>query len=210
MRFGLRKSRKASATQEERLLVQHLGSRCIVLVGMMGCGKTSVGRRLAKRLGLRFMDSDDEIEAAAGGQKIKDMFKERGEAYFRDGERRVIARLLTQGPCVLATGGGAFMNADTRAAVAENGVSLWLNAELSVLLDRVMRRSPEDRPILNKDGLTPKQNLERYLIERGPIYAMADVSVQTREVSHEVVVEEVVAALTACRKLAPPSGPERT
>ena len=159
MRFGFRKSRKTSSTNPgDRDLVRHLGVRSIVLVGMMGCGKTSVGRRLAKRLDLRFIDSDDEIEAAAGGQKIRDIFKENGEAFFRDRERQVIARLLMDGPCILATGGGAFMNADTRAAVAEHGISVWLNAELPVLLERVMRRSPEERPILNKDGLTPEQN----------------------------------------------------
>ena len=155
MRFGIRKGRKMAAGADERHLVERLGRRCIVLVGMMGCGKTSVGRRLAKRLDVRFIDSDEEIEAAAGGQKIKDMFKERGQAYFRDGERRVIARLLTQGPCVLATGGGAFMEERTRIAVAEQGISVWLHAELSVLLDRVLRRAPEERPILHLDGLTP-------------------------------------------------------
>ena len=201
MRFGLRKSRKTSATPQERMLVQRLGSRCIVLVGMMGCGKTSVGRRLAKRLDLRFVDSDEEIEAAAGGQKIKDMFNERGEAYFRDGERRVIARLLTQGPNVLATGGGAFINGETRKAVSELAVSVWLDAELAVLLERVMRRSPEDRPILHKDGLTPEQNLRRYMTERRPFYAQADVRVETRDVSHELVVDEIVATLAGAAKL---------
>lgn len=205
MRFGFRKSRKSTATSPgDRDLVRRLGTRSIVLVGMMGCGKTSVGRRLAKRLDLRFIDSDDEIEAAAGGQKIRDIFKENGEAFFRDRERRVIARLLTAGPCVLATGGGAFMNAETRAAVAEHGISVWLNAELPVLLERVMRRSPEERPILNKDGLTPEQNLRRYMLERRPFYAEADVTVETRDVSHEVVVDEVLAALGASPKLAPP------
>lgn len=204
MRFGFRKSRKSPPTSPgDRDLVQRLGVRSIVLVGMMGCGKTSVGRRLAKRLNLPFIDSDDEIEAAANGQKIRDIFKENGEAFFRDREREVIARLLMEGPCVLATGGGAFVNAATRAAVAERGISIWLNAELAVLLERVMRRSPEERPILNKDGLTPEQNLSRYMIERGPFYAQADVKVETRDVSHEVVVDEVLVALGTSPKLAP-------
>jgi shikimate kinase len=205
MRFGIRKSRKTAhnlAPSPEALdLARRLGPRSIVLVGMMGCGKTSVGRRLARRLDLRFVDSDDEIEAAAGGQKIRDIFKENGEAFFRDRERQVIARLLTEGPCVLATGGGAFMNAQTRDAVATHGVSVWLNAELPVLLDRVMRRSPQDRPILNIDGLTPEQNLSRFMIQRRPFYAQADVTVETRDVSHEVVVDEVLAALMTSPKL---------
>ena len=126
-------------------VLQRLGKRSIVLIGLMGSGKTSVGRRLAKRFDLRFVDADEQIEAAAGGQTIKDMFRERGEAYFRDGERRVIARLLTEGPSVLATGGGAYMEPRTRAAIAQHGISVWLKAELPVLLDRVMRRAPEDR-----------------------------------------------------------------
>ncbi len=206
MRFGFRKSRKPSPTSPgDRDLVRRLGTRSIVLVGMMGCGKTSVGRRLAKRLDLRFIDSDDEIEAAAGGQKIRDIFKENGEAFFRDRERQVIARLLSAGPCVPATGGGAFVNADTRTAVAEHGISVWLNAELSVLLERVMRRSPDERPILNKDGLTPEQNLRRYMVERRPYYAQADVTVETRDVSHEVVVDEVLVALGTSPKLTPPA-----
>lgn len=204
MRFESRRARKAGRSPEECDLVERLGSRCIVLVGMMGCGKTSVGRRLAKRLDMRFVDSDDEIEAAAGGQKIRDMFRERGEAYFRDGERRVIARLLTEGPSILATGGGAFMNAETRASVARLGISLWLHAELPVLLERVLRRAPEERPILNVGGLTPEQNMTRFMAERRPFYAQADVTVETRDVNHEVVVDEAVAALLASGKLARP------
>jgi shikimate kinase len=205
MRFESRKPRKTARGPQESAVVDRLGSRCIVLVGMMGCGKTSVGRRLAKRLEMRFVDSDDEIEAAAGGQRIRDMFRERGQAYFRDGERRVIARLLTEGPSVLATGGGAFMNAETRAAVAQHGVSVWLDAELPVLLERVLRRSQEDRPILNLDGLTPEQNLTRFMIERRPFYALADVMVATRDVNHDLVVDEVVAVLLASGKLAAPA-----
>ena len=204
MRIDSRKARKAARTPDENQLVDRLGSRCIVLVGMMGCGKTSVGRRLAKRLEMRFVDSDEEIEAAAGGQRIRDMFREHGQVYFRDGERRVIARLLTEGPSVLATGGGAFINAETRASVAHHGISVWLNAELSVLLERVLRRSPEERPILNLDGLTPEQNMIRFMTERRPYYAQADVTVETRDVNHDLVVDDVIAALLASSKLSLP------
>ena len=183
--------------------MHRLGSRSIVLVGLMGSGKTSVGRRVAKRLEMRFVDADEEIERAAGGQPIRDIFRQHGEAFFRERERQVIARLLGEGPSVLATGGGAYMDAATRAAVAANGVSIWLKADLSVLLERVMRRAPEDRPMLQKDGRSPEENLGRLMTDRHPFYAQSDITVETRDVSHEVVVDEIVAALLASEKLAP-------
>ncbi len=127
-----------------------LGRRSIVLVGMMGAGKSSVGRRLAQRLGLPFVDADAEIEEAAAGMTIPEIFATYGEPYFRSGEARVIARLLDGGPQVLATGGGAFMNAETRAGIRAKGVSVWLKADLEVLMRRVKRRSTADRPLLQR------------------------------------------------------------
>jgi len=135
----------AAALPLETALVTALGRRSIVLVGMMGAGKSSAGRRLAARLAIRFVDADNEIEAAAG-MPIPEIFETHGEPYFRAGEARVIARLLDGGPQVLATGGGAFMNADTRAAIRAKGISFWLKADFDVLLRRVRRRS--DRPML--------------------------------------------------------------
>ena len=184
--------------------MRRLGTRNIVLVGLMGSGKTSVGRRLAKRLDMRFVDADEEIELAAG-KKVREIFADHGEAEFRDGERRVIARLLSEGPSVLATGGGAYMDPRTREAVALRGISVWLKAELPVLLERVLRRAPEDRPMLNKDGRSPAENLQLLMTERHPIYANADVRIETRDVNHEVVVEEIVTALRMSGKLPPPA-----
>ena len=132
----------------EALIVAALGRRSVVLVGMMGAGKSSIGRRLALRLGIPFVDADTEIEKAAG-MTIPDIFATHGEAEFRAGEARVIARLLEGGPQVLATGGGAFMNADTRAAIAAKGISVWLKAEFDVLMRRIKRR--HDRPLLKTD-----------------------------------------------------------
>ena len=161
--------------------------RGIVLVGLMGAGKSSVGRRLAKRLGLTFFDADQEIEAAAGCS-IEEIFSRHGEEAFRTGERQVIARLLHGEPHVLATGGGAFMDPETRAAIAENGVSVWLKAELPILLERVLRR--DNRPLLKQGD--PEQILRKLMHERDPIYAQADVTVTTGEGPHEKVVEEIV------------------
>lgn len=174
------------------VLLERLGTRCIVLVGMPGAGKSTVGRRLAKRLGLPFLDADEEIERAAG-MSIPEIFSSRGESEFREGERRVIARLLQTGPCVLATGGGAFMNAETRAAVARQAVSVWLRAEIPVLLRRVRKRA--DRPLLAEGD--PVAKLEALLAARGDTYALADVTVESRDTAHETVVDEVVATLTA-------------
>ena len=156
----------------------------MVLVGMMGAGKTSVGKRLAARLGLPFVDADAEIEAGAQ-LTIPEIFERFGEPYFREGERRVIARLLNGGPQVLATGGGAFMNAVTREAIAASGVSIWLKPDIDVLLARVRKKA--NRPLLQTDD--PEATLRRLLAERSPTYALADVTIESREGPHESVVE---------------------
>jgi shikimate kinase len=168
-----------------------LNRRSIVLVGMMGAGKSSVGRRLAGRLGIPLVDADTEIEKAAG-MSIADIFARHGEADFRSGEARVIARLLESGPQVLATGGGAFMNADTRAVIKAKGVSVWLNAEFDVLMRRINKRKNE-RPLLQTAD--PAATLEQLLAVRNPIYAQADVTVQSREVPHETIVAEIIASI---------------
>ncbi len=167
-----------------------LGARPIVLVGMMGAGKTSVGKRLAAKLDLPFRDADSEIETAAQAT-IPEIFERHGEPYFRDGERRVILRLLGEGRFVLATGGGAFMNPETRAAINERGVSVWLKADIDVLLARVRRRS--NRPLLQ--GGDPESTLRRLVDERYPIYAEAHLHIHSRDVVHDQVVEEILAAL---------------
>jgi len=179
------------ATDPARI-VRRLGGRSIVLVGMMGAGKSSVGRRLAARLDLPFSDADTEIEQAAN-QTIPEIFATHGEAYFRDGERRVIGRLLREGPRVIATGGGAFMSAETRTAIAELGVSVWLDAEFHVLRDRLKRKS--NRPLLA--GVDLDERLKTLIAERYPIYALADVRVKSSDVPQDSVVEAVMAALDA-------------
>ncbi|MBY0225903.1 MAG: shikimate kinase [Hyphomicrobium sp.] len=179
-------------------LLARLGERSIVLVGLMGCGKSSVGRRLASRLGLRFVDADEEIERVAA-KSIVEIFADHGEAYFRDGERRVIARLLSTGPQVLATGGGAFINPHTRANIRERGVSIWLRADLPVLMRRVSKR--DTRPLL-KSG-DPEATMRDLMAKRYPIYADADITIESRDVPHEVIVNEVIAALKAKLALVP-------
>jgi len=174
----------------ETAIVDALGTRSLVLVGMMGAGKSSVGRRLATRLALPFLDADTEIEAAAG-MTIPEIFAVRGEPEFRAGEARVIARLLDNGPQVLATGGGAFMNPETRDLISQKGVSVWLNAEFDVLMRRIKRRA--DRPLLRTAD--PGATLQRLIDERYPVYAMADATVESRDVSHEVIVEETIEAM---------------
>jgi shikimate kinase len=174
----------------ETAIVAALGRRSIVLVGMMGAGKTSVGRRLATRLELPFVDADGEIEAAAG-MTIPEIFSIHGEAYFRSGESRVIARLLDGGPQVLSTGGGAFMNPDTRAVIRAKGISFWLKADFDVLLRRVKRRT--DRPLLKNDD--PAETLKRLIAERYQVYAEADVTIVSRDVPHERIVDEILAEL---------------
>ncbi len=168
-------------------------SRAVVLVGLMGAGKTKIGRRLAFRLGLPFFDSDQEIEAAAG-ETIEEIFANRGEQVFRDGERRVIARLLAEPVHVLATGGGAFMDAATRMIIARRGVSVWLRADLDVLVQRVSRRA--DRPLLKAGD--PRGILSDLIERRYPIYAEAEVTVDSGDGSPEATVSRVIAALTAC------------
>src|SRR5580692_6437836 len=169
-----------------------LGSRSIVLVGMMGVGKSSIGRRLAARLGVPFVDADSEIEKAAG-MSIADIFARHGEADFRSGEARVIARLLDGGPQVLATG-GAVMNADTRGAIKAKGVSIWLSAEFDVLMRRINKRK-NDRPMLQTAD--PAATLRELLVAREPAYAQADLTVQSREVPHDAIVSEIMTALAA-------------
>ena len=173
-----------------RDICERLGTRAIVLVGLMGAGKTTVGRRLASRLGLPFRDADVEIETAAG-MPISDIFTIYGEPAFRDGERRVIARLLEEGPMVLATGGGAFMNAETRARIAATAVSVWLKVDHETLMRRVRRRS--NRPLLaNPD---PEGTMRRLMAERYPVYAEANATVESSDMPHDRVVSQVVTAL---------------
>jgi shikimate kinase len=182
-------------------LMAALGRRSIVLVGMMGAGKSSIGRRLAQRLGLAFVDADAEIEAAHAGVTIAEIFASYGESYFRSGEQRVIARLLEAGPQVLATGGGAFMNETTRAAIQQKGLSVWLKADFDVLVRRVKRRSTADRPMLQGD---PAQRIRELMDQRYPVYAGADVTVMSREVPHDAIVNEIVAALADRLNVAAP------
>jgi shikimate kinase len=157
---------------------------------MMGAGKSSIGRRLAARLGLPFVDADAEIEKAAS-MTIPEIFGTHGEAYFRAGEARVIARLLESGPQVLATGGGAFMNAETRALIGAKGISIWLNAPFDILMRRIKRRT--DRPLLA--GADPEATLNRLIAERYPVYALADLTIESRDVPHETIVSEIITKL---------------
>src|SRR5215813_4473875 len=179
------------STRAEAAIIAALGRRSIVLVGMMGSGKSSIGRRVALRLGIPFVDADAEIEQAAG-MSISDIFAVRGEAEFRGGEARVIARLLEGGPQVLATGGGAFMNPDTRATIAAKGISVWLKADFDTLLKRIRRRN--DRPLLKTDD--PAATLKALIDQRYPTYAEATLTVQSREVAHEAIVEEIISGLS--------------
>jgi shikimate kinase len=181
-------------------ILARLGRRSIVLVGMMGVGKSSIGRRLAARLGIPFVDADTEIETAAG-MSIADIFARHGEAYFRSGEARVIARLLDGGPQVLASGGGAVMHPDTRAAIKSKGISLWLNAEFDVLMRRINKRK-NDRPMLQTAD--PAETLRQLLAEREPFYTLADLTVQSREVPHDAIVSEISRMLAAFLKASPP------
>jgi len=169
-----------------------LAGRTLVMVGMMGAGKSSVGRRLASRLGLPFVDADSEIEIAAN-QTISEIFEQHGEAYFRDGERRVIQRLLDGKPKVLATGGGAFVQPDTRAAIQANAISIWLKADRDLILSRIKRR--HTRPLL-KNG-DPAETVDRLIRERYPVYEQADIHIQSRDVAHDVVIDDILAALAA-------------
>ena len=192
-----------NATVSPAAIVAQLGRRSIVLVGMMGVGKSSVGRRLAARLAIPFVDADVEIEKAAG-MSIADIFPHQGEAYFRSGEARVIARLLEGGPQILAAGGGAFINPNTRDLIRAKGVSVWLKAEFDVLLRRTSKRR-NDRPLLQTAD--PGETLRALMVEREPVYAQSDLIVQSREVPHDAIVADIMTALAAWLKEAAP--PER-
>lgn len=180
-------------TQERNTgaLRARLGARSIALVGMPGSGKSSIGRRLAPRLDLPFIDADAKIEEAAGGMTISEIFAKHGEGEFRALEARVIARLLDDGPAVIATGGGALMNPGTRALLRERAIAVWLRAEISVLLRRVRRKT--DRPLLQ--GPDPEATLRRLLAEREPVYAESDIVVTSREGPHDAVVDAILAEL---------------
>jgi shikimate kinase len=186
------KVRKAPSGQGGHLqdIRQRVAQRNIVLIGLMGAGKTSVGKRLAERLFLRFLDADAEIERAAG-KTVVDIFAEHGEAYFREGERRVIARLLEGQGQVIATGGGAYMNPETRALIRARGISIWLRADLHILVARVRKRA--NRPLLKTAD--PEATMRSLMDARYPVYAEADVAVESRDVSHDVVVAEAISGL---------------
>ena len=171
-----------TSTSQEAEILAALGQRLIVLVGMMGAGKSTVGRRLAARLRLPFLDADIEIEAAAG-MSIP--------AYFRDGEARVIARLLEGGPAVLATGGGSFLREETRRKVGDKAVSIWLKADSDIIMRRVKRRA--DRPLLQTPD--PAATIDRLIAEREPVYRHADITIWSRDVPHDKIVDECVEAL---------------
>jgi len=172
---------KSAENGQETAIVRALGSRSIVLVGMMGAGKSSIGRRLAARLGIPFVDADSEIESAAG-MTIPEIFEKHGEPYFRAGEVRVIARLLDNGPQVLATGGGAIMDQRTRDLIRIKGISVWLKADLDVLMKRTKRRN--DRPLAEK--------IKDLLPVREPVYAQSDIVVQSRDEPHDTIVDEII------------------
>jgi shikimate kinase len=178
---------------EEAVIVRGLGTRVLVLIGMMGAGKSSIGRRIAGKLNLPFVDADTEIEAAHAGMTIPEIFAKYGEPYFRDGEVRVIARLLEGGPSVLATGGGAFMREETRERIRAKGISMWLRADPDVIMRRVKRRS--DRPLLQIED--PAATIQRLVDERYPTYAQADITVLSRDVPHERIVDECLQMLRA-------------
>lgn len=194
----------AAITPQDAEITAALGRRSIVLVGMMGAGKSTIGRRLAGRLRLPFLDADIEIEAAAG-MSIPDIFETHGEPHFRDGEARVIARLLDSGPAVLATGGGAFMREETRNRIRDKAVSIWLKADADIIMKRVKRRA--DRPLLQTDD--PAATVSRLLEAREPVYQSADLTIWSRDVPHERIVDECIEALRArlCGDAARPAQP---
>lgn len=169
-----------------------LAGRSIVLVGLMGCGKSSIGKRLAARLCMPFVDADEEIEAVAA-KSISEIFADHGEEFFRDRERKVIARLLTQGPQVLATGGGAYMHPETRAAIRARSISIWLKADLAVLMRRVSKR--DTRPLLKTAN--PEATMKKLMDARYPVYAEADITVESKDEPHDVLVNEVIDRLRA-------------
>ena len=181
---------RRSIARETETVRERLGSHPVVLVGLMGAGKTSVGRRLAEKLGLAFVDADHEIEAAAG-KSIAEIFADHGEPYFREGERRVIARLLGDGSKVLATGGGAYINDETRKRIHQCGIAVWLKAPLPLLMKRVLKR--QDRPLLKTED--PEAVMRGLIGTRYPVYEQADVIVESRDVQHGQMVNDVIRAL---------------
>jgi shikimate kinase len=201
MRFASGRDEVAEGDQDARLIRERLGARSIVLIGMPGCGKSALGRRLAPRLDLPFVDVDEEIERAAG-KTITEIFADHGEAYFRDGERKVIARLLASGPQVLATGGGALQSEETRANIRRCGISVWVKADLPLLVRRVTKRGT--RPLF--EGRDAEAVVKDLMEARYPLYAtVADVTVQSRDVPHEAIVCEMIEALARCPLLAKPA-----
>ncbi len=180
-----------TTAQDDADITAALGTRSIVLVGMMGAGKSTIGRRLSARLRLPLLDADTEIELAHAGMTIPEIFAAYGEPYFRDGEARVIARLLDNGPAVLATGGGAFMREETRERIGARAVSIWLKADADIILRRVKRRT--DRPLLQTAD--PQATVERLMSEREPIYRRADLTIWSRDVPHEKILDECIEAL---------------
>jgi len=180
-----------NGTQEAEITAA-LGARSVVLVGMMGAGKSTIGRRLSARLRLPFLDADVEIEAAAA-MSIPEIFETHGEPHFRDGEARVIARLLDSGPAVLATGGGAFMREETRNRIRNQAVSIWLKADADIIMRRVKRRV--DRPLLQTAD--PAATVGRLIEERDPVYQHADLTIWSRDAPHEKIVDECIDALHA-------------
>lgn len=187
------------ATDDRSALLAELGSRSVVFVGLMGAGKTAIGRRVAGMLGIPFIDSDHEIESVSR-MTIPDLFERYGEAEFRALEQRVIVRLIEHGPQVLSTGGGAFMNAQTRDAIAERGITVWLKADVDTLFERVSKK--QNRPLLR--NANPRAVLEKLMDERYPVYALADVTVPTRDERKEIIAGEVIEALG--RHLGVPAG----
>jgi shikimate kinase len=192
VRFGQRGKSEEAQAEALGAIRMRLGSRSLVLVGMPGSGKSAIGRRLAPRLSLNFIDADEEIEKAAG-KPIKEIFADHGEPYFRDGERRVIARLLASGSHVLATGGGALLSQETRDNIRRSGISVWVKAELHVLVRRVAKRN--NRPLF--EGRNADTVMRELMQARYPLYAQSDITVESRDVPHEVIVEEIIAALLA-------------
>src|SRR5713226_8247071 len=180
----------SASTSQEAEITTALGTRSVVLVGMMGAGKSTIGRRLSVRLRLPFLDADTEIEAAAG-MSIPDIFEAHGEPKFRDGEARVIARLLDSGPAVIATGGGALLRDETRSRIGSKAVSIWLKADADTIMKRVKRRA--DRPLLQTAD--PAATVGRLIEEREPVYQHADLTIWSRDVPHEKIVDECVEAL---------------
>ncbi len=189
-RGGTERAGIDAGTDRAEMARERLGARAIVFVGLMGAGKTAIGRRLAQMLDLPFVDSDHEIEAVSR-MTVPELFERYGEPEFRALEQRVIGRLLREGPRVVSTGGGAFMNAQTREAVTEHGVSIWLKASLDLLMERVSRN--QNRPLLR--SADPRAVMERLMAERYPVYALADITVETRDATREIIAEETFRSL---------------